>query len=93
MSSFDIEDLVRVKEMEVGKRYYVFMCDPETHLRKNRIPMECVEEHKWFYTCKVLPHYAEGFRFDKSHIYTTSIMKIDMDNGETRVYRVEEGEL
>lgn len=92
MSECDITDLIRVKEMEVGKKYYVFMCDPETHLRMNRVPMECIEVHKWFYTCKVLPHYSEGYHFDMGRSYRISVMKIDMDNGETRVYRVEEGE-
>lgn len=100
MSGYSVTDLVRVAEMKVGKIYLVSSVNAETPLHENgsiypwgdkraKIPVYCAAEHKHFYTCKVLPHTTEGFRFGNSKPYTVSIMKRDLLLGETRVYEAE----
>ena len=100
INDYEFLNFVRVKEMEVGKRYLVSSIEAVPPLQENggiypwgdrrtKIPVECVQDHKHFYTVKVLSHYAHAINFGKSYPYTVSLMKKDIMLGETKIYETE----
>ena len=87
----------QTKKLEVGKRYLVRSKAAVSPLTENggiypwgsvstKIPVEVLEEHRNFYTVRVLPHYAHFANFGKSKPYVVSIMKQDILLDEVRCY-------
>ena len=99
-NDYEFFQRVRVKDMEVGKRYLVSSTDSVSPLTENggiypwgdvrhKIPVEVLEDHKYFYTVRVLPHWSHFMNFGKARPYRVSLMKKDISCGWTRVYITE----
>lgn len=100
LNEYEFANRIRVREMEVGKRYLVSSAEAVSPLQEcggiypwgdkgTKIPVECIGETKYFYTVKVLSHYAHCANFGKSYPYTLSLMKKDIMLEETKIYEVE----
>lgn len=100
LNNYEFENFTRVKSMEVGKRYLVSSVEAVSPLqegggiypwgdRRTKIPVECIGETPYFYTVKVLSHYAHCANFGKSYPYKVSLMKKDMMLNGTKIYETE----
>ena len=100
INDYDFYGVNRVMEMEVGKRYLASSTDAVSPLHENggiypwgskgtRVPVECLEDHEYFYTVKVLSHWADCANFGKSYPYTVSLMKNEIRSGETKIYETD----
>lgn len=100
VNDYEFFNWVRVNTMEVGKRYLVSSTEAVSPMTENggiypwgdrsvKVPVECIGETKYFYTVKVLSHYAHSANFGRSYPYTVSLMKRDIMLGETRVYETD----
>lgn len=99
-NEYEFWDRVRVKNMEVGKRYLVSSSEAVSPMNENggiypwgdkrtKIPVECIGESKHFYTVKVLSHFSHSVNFGRSYPYKVSLMKKDIMLGETKIYETE----
>lgn len=89
---------VRVKSMEVGKKYLVSTSMAASVMNENgsaypwggkhqhKIPVKCLSETEHFYTCMVLPHYAHASGFGKSKPYIATIEKWEIMRDGFRVW-------
>jgi len=100
LNDYEFMECAKVNSMEVGKKYLVSAHDAVSPMqeyggiypwgdRRTKVPVECLEDHRFFYTVKVLSHYTHCVNFGKSYPYKVSLMKKDIMLGETKIYETE----